>query len=79
MGFCPQIHTPNRPRTLQQDFAAVPIVRKQPGDGVGRSFLGVAQDSCAVWGTGGSLTKSPTEQTQDSRGMLLDQPCPSSE
>lgn len=33
MSFLPQICSPNRPRTLQQDVAAVPIMRKHPHRG----------------------------------------------
>ena len=82
-GFLPKILAPNRPRTLQQGFAAVPIVREQPGDSVSRRFLGVARSSCAVRGTGGSRAGSPTKLNQDAQlalqgapGWWPDQPSP---
>ena len=64
-GFSP----PNPyPRRAQQDFAAVPIVREQPGDSVSWSFLGVAQGSCAIWGTGG-VTGQVTHKTTPGRSL----------
>lgn len=82
--FLPKIHAPNRPRILQQDFTAVPVVCEQPGDSVSWSFLGVAQGSCALWCTGGSWARSPTKLNKNAQLALqgaparwLDQPCPS--